>query len=181
MALKTPKARHLRRFSKPWEAVRLEDLREHAVWAVDLNRKENGLWICPLVAELSLNSLFFDYYAPVFVKAVFEFADGTYPRGLICLVEDADDLNLDPAVFGVDGTLVNLVVREHRGEGIERTCERLGRRMDQVMPLRMAATVECGRKLVCERRMPGFPVAVRDRRMPRWMQDGVRYVGPEVG
>lgn len=178
MPFKRPSARHLRRLSKPWGAVRLDDLRKHAVWAVDLERKDEGLWVCPLVGDPPLTGLFLDWFSPVFVMAVFELADGTYPRGLICPSQDADAMELDPAVFGVDGSLVRLVVSEYDGGAIERACERLGRSIGQVMPMRFAAVVECGRGVVREGRLPGFPIMVRDRRVVLWMQDGVRYHGP---
>lgn len=178
MTVRAPNAKHVRKLSKPWTAVRHADLREHGVWAVDSGRRDDGLWICPLVSEPPLGRLFLDWFAPVFVGAIFEFADGSFPRGLICPSEDADDLDLDPAVFGVDGSLVRLVVRSPVEAGVAEACARLERTIDQVMPLRVAATVECGRRVVSERRMPGFPVAVRDRRVPVWMQDGTRCVGP---
>lgn len=181
MPAKTPKVKHVRRLARPLDELRLVDLAEHGTWAVDLEsgRGRAGCWVCPIMYEPPLNRFICDLFAPVMVKAVFEFADGTYPRGVIWPREDADDLYLDPRAFGADGTLVPLVVSTHEPDSVAKVCAKLGRSFEEVMPARFAATVECGRKVVCEGRLTGFPSASRNRRVPLWMQDGVSYLRAE--
>ncbi|MEZ6234166.1 MAG: hypothetical protein R3B68_08250 [Phycisphaerales bacterium] len=177
MPSKIKPVKRLRKLGKLLGDVRLEDMRDHPVWAIDETRKkEVGCWVCPITYAPPLDRFMCDFYAPLIVKAVFEFADGTYPRGVMSPSQEALPTDFDLGVFGVAGSLVEFSVSEFDSGCVSRICAGLGRTIEQIFPLRFAAVVECGRKVVSSGTLHGFPMARRDRSRVLWMQDGIEYV-----